>query len=1289
MSRRCGSFSYRSGRLLTVVFSLLALVLMPPLLASASTVEDSAASVPPSAEANLRTDMDWGKMPLYFLANGGRLDQAVSYYVDGKDKTLYFTSEGLTFTFASTSAEIVDAMPREEVSAPKERWTVKLDYLGARDVTPRGKEATEAVVSYFSGAPEDWQTGVPTYYSIVYDELWSGVDLIYSGTTDQLKQEFLLEPGADPAQIRLAYRGADVSLDESGGLLVSTPAGSFVDSAPIACQEIDGQRVPVAVEFAVGEASGSGAEAFTEYGLRLGAYDAALPLVIDPAVLVRCGYIGGNDYDQGHGIALDAAGNAYIAGLTASTHASFPVVTGPDLTYNNGNDVFVAKVNADGTGLVYCGFIGGSNEEVGYGIAVDAAGNAYVTGYTSSTEATFPVTVGPDLTYNGGVTDAFVAKVNSAGTGLVYCGYVGGDGFDYGLGIAVDTAGNACITGYTESTEATFPVTVGPDLTYNSGFDAFAAKVKADGTGFAYSGYIGGIADDTGYGIAVDAAGNAYITGYTYSSQATFPVTVGPDLTYNGVDAFVAKVNSAGTGLVYCGYVGGSGSDYGLGIAVDAAGNAYVTGYTDSSETSFPVTVGPDLTYNSKYDAFAAKVKADGAGLVYCGYVGGSGSDYGLGIAVDAAGSAYVTGYTDSNETTFPVAVGPDLTYNGNTDAFVAKVKADATGLVCCGYVGGSDYDEGLGIALDDAGNALVTGATASTETSFPVCGGLDLTYRGGSRDAFVAKIATGAPARYQQTDGKITYLGDWITSSTWSASGGSFASTSQPGAAAIAKFVGAEVSVVARTTAWYGQANIYIDGTLVDTVDLYSASAAWKVPVYTNDSLSYGEHTVIIECTGSKNSSSAGTAINLDALDILGALDQAPTPTRVDDNDGTCTSYNPAWSRWDASGYWAAYQDTYAFTDQETHRMTVAFEGTHLSWVSRTSNTQGEAKVTLDGNDAEAVVIDLYSASTSWKKRVYSTGILDDGVHYVTIECLGEKNPASWWYTIGVDAFDIMGTPATPPPPAALPTRYQQTDAKITYLGDWTTLSNGSASGLSYASASQKGAAAMAEFTGTEVSVLASKGPAYGEADIYVDDVIVDTVDLYSPSTAWKVPIYSDDTLSDTTHTIAVECTGDKNPGSSGTAVNLDALDITGSLDQADAPTRIDDDNATYATYDPAWSRWDNSGYWAAYLDTYAFTDQATYKVTVTFHGTHLSWVSRTANTQGMAKVTLDGNDAEAVTIDLYSPSTLWKKRVYSTGLLTDDTHTVVIECLGTKNPASWWYSIGVDAFDVMETAP
>jgi len=581
--------------------------------------------------------------------------------------------------------------------------------MGANVVRPSGQARTDAIISYFKGPQEEWHTGLPTYSPIVYGNLWEGIDLVYSGTVNRLKYEFVVQPGADPARIRLAYRGATVRVNDAGQLEVSTPAGGFQDDAPVAYQEVGGQRVPVAVAYALEDAATLGADVLgvdepRSYGFRVGAYDPTLPLVIDPAVLVYCGYIGGNEDDIGRGIAVDAAGNAYVAGWTRSTEATFPVTVGPDLTYNGGAvDAFVAKVMADGTGLVYAGYIGGSNYDYGYGIAVDSSGNAYVTGETSSPAATFPVTVGPDLTHNGGY-DAFVAKVNASGTALVYCGYIGGSGNDRGYGIAVDSAGNAYITGATDSKETTFPVTIGPDLTHNVGNDAFVAKVNASGTALVYCGYVGGSTHDYGRGIAVDSSGNAYITGYTNSTEATFPVTVGPDLTHNGgFNPFVAKVKADGTGLVYCGYIG---SGNGFGIAVDSAGNAYVAGTTGST---FPVTVGPDLTYNGGSDTFVAKVKADGTALVYAGYIGGSDDDDGNSIAVDAAGNAYVIGTTLSTEATFPVTIGPDLTYNGGySDAFMAKVKADGTGLVYAGYIGGSGTEEGNGIAVDSAGNAYV-----------------------------------------------------------------------------------------------------------------------------------------------------------------------------------------------------------------------------------------------------------------------------------------------------------------------------------------------------------------------------------------------------------------------------------------------------------------------------------------------------------------------------------------------------------------------------------------------------
>jgi len=452
--------------------------------------------------------------------------------------------------------------------------------------------------------------------------------------------------------------------------------------------------------------------------------------------LLYAGFLGGLNWDEGRGIAVDAAGNAYVTGFTWSH--DFPAVVGPDTSYNGSYDAFVAKVNPSGTGLVYAGFLGGSDWDEGSDIAVDAAGNAYVTGLTSSSN--FPAVVGPDTSYNGDY-DAFVAKVNPEGTALVYSGFLGGSNTDVGSDIAVDADGNAYVTGETSSRN--FPAVVGPDTSYNGGdYDAFVAKVNPSGTGLVYAGFLGGWTGDKGEGIAVDADGNAYVTGYTRSRD--FPAVVGPDTSYNGgdYDAFVAKVNPEGTALVYSGFLGGSNTDEGYGIAVDAAGNAYVTGRTASR--NFPAVVGPDTSYNGgDYDAFVAKVNPSGTGLVYAGFLGGSGLDSGRSIAVDAAGNAYVTGVTTSRN--FPAVVGPDTSYNGGDyDAFVAKVNPSGTGLVYAGFLGGSDIDWGSDIAVDAAGNAYVTGVTASR--NFPAVVGPDTSYNGGDYDAFVAKVGMEPP---------------------------------------------------------------------------------------------------------------------------------------------------------------------------------------------------------------------------------------------------------------------------------------------------------------------------------------------------------------------------------------------------------------------------------------------------------------------------------------------------------------------------------------------------------------
>jgi hypothetical protein len=749
-----------------------------------STAAGLAAAPPVGASADsgaLRPAVELlDRMPLLFVPELVAPEGETGFVVRGRQASVWLSPAGLAYRLHPAGG-VNDG---NDVGS----WVVALDLVGATPRQPFGSDLLPTRVSHFTGPRERWRTGLPSYGSVEFREPWPGVDMLISGTGGELKSSFVVRPGADPGAIRLAYRGASaVRLEPDGTLVAETPLGEIRELAPFAYQEVESRRVAVAAAFVLEPGTELGQQG---YRFEVGPYDPARELVVDPVTLVSCGYIGGSASDQGNAVAVDGEGNAYVTGVTTSTETTFPETVGPDLTYNGNTDVFVAKINAAGATLDYCGYIGGAGNDAGYGIAVDAGGNVYVTGNTNSNQASFPVIVGPDLTL-AGYTDAFVAKVNAAGTGLDYCGYIGGSAVtaDSGRGIAVDAAGNAYVTGGTYSSEASFPVTVGPDLTFNGYLDAYVAKVDATGIDLDFCGYIGGAGEDFGIAIAVTAAGIAYVGGVTDSTADTFPEIVGPDLSFNGggSDGFVAKVNAAGTGLDYCGYIGGSDSDNVLGIAVDTAGGAHVAGDTISDELSFPVIVGPDLSHNGAIDAFVAKVNAASTGLAYCGYIGGSMNDNGRAIALDGAGGAYVTGYTKSGEASFPVLLGPDLSYSGGTtygDAFIAKVAAGGASLDYCGYIGGLEDDAGFGIAVDSAFTATVTGLTSSTETTFPVTVGPDPTHNGGN-DAFVARVSSsdfllgatppaveicaGDNAQYSVTVGSI---GGFVNPVTLSASG-------------------------------------------------------------------------------------------------------------------------------------------------------------------------------------------------------------------------------------------------------------------------------------------------------------------------------------------------------------------------------------------------------------------------------------------------------------------------------------------------------------------------------------
>ncbi|MDI6794927.1 MAG: SBBP repeat-containing protein, partial [bacterium] len=372
-------------------------------------------------------------------------------------------------------------------------------------------------------------------------------------------------------------------------------------------------------------------------------------------------YLGGGSYEEGHGIAVDSSGAAYITGYTYSS--DFP--TRNPIYGSRGNDAFVTKIAAAGDTLVYSTYLGGGGGESGNGIAVDSTGAAYITGTTVSTD--FPT---QNAIYGSlsGSTNLFVTKIDATGSGLVYSTYLGGsDGSDSGgVAIAVDYSGAAYITGFTFSTDFPTRNAIYSSYSGDTGTDVFVTKINAAGSGLDYSTYLGGTGDDGGSGIAVDSSGAAYITGTTNSGDfptqnAIYGSYSGGSNSWERGDAFVTKINAAGSALSYSTYLGGSSSEGGSGIAVDSSGAAYITGSTRSSD--FP-TQSPIYGAKSGWqDAFVTKINAAGSALAYSTYLGGSSSNYGKAIAVDSSGAAYITGQTSSSD--FPTLNAIDGSLSG------------------------------------------------------------------------------------------------------------------------------------------------------------------------------------------------------------------------------------------------------------------------------------------------------------------------------------------------------------------------------------------------------------------------------------------------------------------------------------------------------------------------------------------------------------------------------------------------------------------------------------------------
>ena len=694
---------------------------------------------PATAAPEARVSEAYGKLPLHFEANRGQTHEDVRFLARGAGYSLFLTPTGavLTLIKPESLARKRAARGSSRPRGPATRTVLRMTFADANpDPRVTGLEELPGKANYFIGNdPAKWRTDVPTYAKVHYQEVYPGIDLVYYGKQRQLEYDLVVRPGADPSAIALRLTGADkVEVDVQGDLVLHTAAGPIRQQKPFIYQEVGGARKEIPGGYVLkGE---------QRVGFKIAAHDARRPLVIDPilsystylggggadrshaiavdaagnayvtggtfspdfpttagafqtslgagtfqafvtklnpsgSALVYSTYLGGNGGDESYGIAVDAAGNAYVTGRTFSP--DFPTTAGAfQTTYGGEQDAFVTQLDAAGSALVYSTYLGGNRYDEGNSIAVDPAGNAYVGGLTQSFD--FPTTAGAFQTRAVGDTNAFVAKLDSAGCTLVYCTYLGGSGNTGGGGLAVDASGNVYVEGATDSID--FPTTTGAfQTTYGGGIsDAFVAKLDLAGAALVYSTYLGGSGEDSTFGLAVDADGNAYVTGGTFSSD--FPTTMGALQTIHGGgsdDAFVTKLDATGSVLVYSTYLGGSGGDTGLGITVDTAGNAFVTGNTDSSD--FPTTATAfQTTYGGgTADAFVTQLDAAGSALVYSTYLGGSGNEWGSAIALDTLPNpnAYVTGFTHSGD--FPTTADAFQASSARVsefvpDAFVAKI---------------------------------------------------------------------------------------------------------------------------------------------------------------------------------------------------------------------------------------------------------------------------------------------------------------------------------------------------------------------------------------------------------------------------------------------------------------------------------------------------------------------------------------------------------------------------------------------------------------------------------------
>jgi hypothetical protein len=839
-----------------------------PQLSSSATARKA---VSPAVAAN------YGKLPLSFEANQGQADSRVRFISRGSGYSLFLTDTAAVLALSKPEPGKQEALrPKAPAANPtalkKARLAIaaKTDVISmelagaARSSRVAGDDQLRGTANYFLGNdPAKWRTNIPTYAKVKYSEVYPGVDLVYYGNQRQLEYDFLIAPGASAKPVKLRFAGASkLKLNADGDLTVVAKNGEIAFRKPVAYQEKDGRRQPVAGQFTL--------LARNTVGFKLGDYDRSRELVIDP-VLGYSTYISSSvtktTLFSPVKPAIDAQGNAYVVLGSQYDIPLFP----PTLhAYTYGSEgVEILKLNPAGTAVLYTAAMGGGGFDEPAAIAVDSSGSAYITG---ATEGGFPVTPGAFQTSRDGFTSAFVTKLNPSGSALVYSTYLTGIANTSGNAIAVDGSGDAYVAGYTSSTD--FPVTSGAFQTTDKSLNPFGAstgfvsKLNPTGSALIYSTFLGGSGGDLLYAvgdtvdaIAIDPAGDAFVAGATASSD--FPVTAGAYLTSNEYLGFAAKLNAAGSALLYSTYFpyGGLQFGQGSGFAVDAAGNLYTGGRTPSFQqgvATVKATPGAfQQTLPSSASGYVSKLNAAGTAVVYTTYFGGSKQSSVNDLAVDEAGDIYATGATFDDD--FPVT--PDAYQSVNSaaanfesNAFFSELDSTGSKLLYSTYLGGSGGDvfptfgdAGTGVALDTLGNAYVIGVAESPH--FPVTNGAFQTQSLSVSDtAFVSKFAFhGATATTVAPDGSPEPVGAKVTFTAFSAS-------------------------IQDDTIPYGEVQFILDGATVGSSLLDDTGHA----TYSTSSLTTGTHAIQATFIGSAtHAASTGTG----SVTIVG---QTATPNFV-----------------------------------------------------------------------------------------------------------------------------------------------------------------------------------------------------------------------------------------------------------------------------------------------------------------------------------------------------------------------------------------------------------------------